>query len=299
MRHQTQLVVLFATLFTAACAGADSTPENVSITADDDAIVGGVATGAYGFVVAVGDTKGSYCTGTVISKGRSITRIRFGERSASPTATRGVVKVLRHPGYDAKSYANDVALVELASDAPSQAAPLLRATLENTNEWVGPDFTFVGYGVTNGTTDKGAGTRRVVKFPIGGVGPLDETAQAPGVDATQFYYNTPGKSTCVGDSGGPGFIPIAGVHSIAGVTSYGDDVCKEYGVQQRTDTPMIDAFIQPFIDKVESANQCKADGACEESCNTGGQVKDPDCHADHCGADGICARACVTDPDCK
>jgi Trypsin len=168
--------------------------------------VGGVATGAYSFVVAVGDSRGSFCTGTVISKrvvltaghcfdfkGRSITRIRFGERTANPTATRGVARVVRHPGYNANSLTNDLALVLLASDSPSQAAPLLRATLDNTNDWVGPDFSFVGYGVTNGTTDKGAGTRRVAQFPIAGVGPIAQTEQGRAIDATQFYYDTPGK----------------------------------------------------------------------------------------------------------
>ena len=69
-------------------------------------------------------------------------------------------------------------------------------------------------------------------------------------------------------------------------------------MQGRSDQPVITAFIQGQINAFESTNACRSDGSCNEACNTGGFVKDPDCVAAHCGQDGLCSQACVNDPDC-
>jgi hypothetical protein len=121
------------------------------------------------------------------------------------------------------------------------------------------------------------------------------------IDASQFFYATPGTNTCRGDSGGPAFFVKNGVEHLAGVTSFGDPLCLRDGVQARTDGPTIAAFIQPLIDAIEPDEACRADGACNAACNAGGQVQDPDCQAAHCGRDGVCAQGCVApvDPDCS
>ena len=76
---------------------------------------------------------------------------------------------------------------------------------------------------------------------------------------------------------------------LAGVTSSGDDACMLDDTQQRSDQPYIDQFIQAQIDAFEGEDPCRADGVCDETCNSNGQLGDPDCAANHCGADGICA----------
>ncbi len=181
-----------------------------------------------------------------------------------------------------------------------QPAPLLRETMDGSAAFVGPSFTFVGYG------NDGAqhyDVRRVAAFPIDRVGPASDvgldTKTGP-IDGTMFYYRAPLKNTCDGDSGGPAFVARAHVERLVGSTSYGDAACQIDGVDARTDAPQIAAFIQPTIDRFEGADPCRADGVCDESCNTGPDLVDPDCAPDHCGADGICALSCVDppDPDC-
>jgi hypothetical protein len=85
-----------------------------------------------------------------------------------------------------------------------------------------------------------------------------------------------------------------------GTTSTGDRSCTQDGVDARTDAPQIAAFIQPTIDAFENQDPCRADGVCNESCNTNGRLVDPDCAENHCGQDGICVISCVSpaDPDC-
>ena len=53
---------------------------------------------------------------------------------------------------------------------------------------------------------------------------------------TQFSYREPGQNTCNGDSGGPAFADNGnGELLVAGVTSYGDFGCHDFGVDTRVD----------------------------------------------------------------
>lgn len=90
-----------------------------------------------------------------------------------------------------------------------------------------------------------------------------------------------------------------GVEHLIGATSFGNPGCSSDGVQSRTDAPQIANFIQPNLDAFEGDDACRGDGSCQRvSCNTGGQVKDPDCHEAHAGRDGICSQLAENDPDC-
>lgn len=121
------------------------------------------------------------------------------------------------------------------------------------------------------------------------------------IPETLIYSSATGRNACNGDSGGPSFWVSGGVEYLAGVTSSGDDACMLDDTQQRSDQPYIDQFIQAQIDAFEGNDPCRSNGICDESCNTGGQLGDPDCAQNHCGADGVCAEACVAprDPDCE
>jgi len=187
-----------------------------------------------------------------------------------------------------------------------QAAPLLRDTMTNTPRFIGPSLVFVGYGATSGT-GSGFGIRRVATFPIDVIGPAVVGNSYPAPDNLPpelFYYldaQTMNRNTCSGDSGGPSFFVEHGVEWLAGVTSSGDADCLIDGANQRSDLPYVTDFIQPHLDVFEADNPCRADGACDETCDQDGQVGDPDCAALHCAADGVCAepaprRAILTAP---
>jgi hypothetical protein len=319
-RHRPPLVALLglsSLVLLVACGPMDppvDAPEHPASAAAP--IVGGILDPGRSYVVGVADNQGAFCTGTVISRRTVLTaghcytsnagpkggilKILFGpDLGAASVVSVDTIKAVRHPGYDDKTLSNDLCLVELASDAPSQAAPLLRETLTNGPAFIGPNFTFVGYG------DDGLGNfglRRVVTLPIEVIGPANvgiATGSGP-IDDTMFFFEVPKKNTCNGDSGGPAFVVRSGVERVAGSTSSGDDKCVIDGTDARTDAPAIAAFIQPTIDLFEGNDPCRSDGVCDESCNVGGNLGDPDCAAAHCGADGICALSCVApvDPDC-
>jgi len=290
----------------------DGSPSRLGTVAEP--IIGGVPDTWRSYVVGVGDDVDWFCTGTVISKrtiltaghcykgnkpGGGITRVYFGNVIAVATnpATVTVDQAIKDPLYNNGSVTHDLALVHITSDAPSEVAPLLRETMDAS--FIGPDFSFVGYGLDDNNMYD---VRRVVTFPIVAIGPdatvgLD-TKTGP-IDETMFYYRPTGKNTCFGDSGGPSFVARAGVERVAGTTSTGDAACAIDGVNQRTDAPAIASFIQPTLDLLEGNDACRSDGMCNDACNVGVLV-DPDCAEQHCVADGLCVLSCVApvDPDC-
>jgi MYXO-CTERM domain-containing protein len=312
MRSALLVTPLLAFVFASCLAEPDPEP----IAAAEAPIIGGIDDTFRSYVVGVGDSQGAFCTGTLVSKRTvltaghcytpgqgaqgGITRIFFGADVSAGQSWVGTVQAVRHPMYNDNTLSHDITMVELDSDAPSQAVPLLRETMSNTADFVGPYFSFVGYG-NDGSFNYGV--RKVAVFPIERVGPASDVGldtQSGPIDATQFYFRVADKNTCDGDSGGPAFLPRQHVERLAGSTSYGDGPCMVDGVDARTDLPEIMAFIQPTIDLFEGTDPCRGDGMCDETCNKGGQLGDPDCAENHCGADGICALSCVNppDPDC-
>jgi hypothetical protein len=268
-------------------------------------IVGGITEPNHRYVVSIGG-----CTGTVISKHTVLTAghcfgllssVKFGPTVAGATKTIRVVDKARDPMYADicdQDATYDLAVAKLEEPAPTQSAPLLRATLDNSPKYVGPSWVWVGYGRTGSAG--GAGTKRATTFPIDLIGPASGRGSLCMIPETLIYSSVSGRNACNGDSGGPSFFVTGGVEYLAGVTSSGDDACMLDDTQQRSDQPYIDHFIQAQIDAFEGNDPCRSNGVCDETCNSGGQLGDPDCAQNHCGADGICAEACVAprDPDC-
>ena len=108
------------------------------------------------------------------------------------------------------------------------------------------------------------------------------------VEPGTFGY---GVATCNGDSGGPAFVDIAGREYLAGVTSWGDDGCVQFGFNTRLDT--FDDWVTARVAELDTPT-CAPDGLCADGCG----VIDIDCP---CAADGLCTAACQDaslDPDC-
>jgi hypothetical protein len=322
------LAPFFLTLLAPLCAGfapvGDAAIGDAPIAEAQERIIGGAPDRTHAYVVEIGDEDAGgkmipFCTGTLVSRRTVLTaghcydaakpnggirRVYFGPDNRDPSHRSvrivSVVEAVRHPGFDPTHLTHDLTAVHLAEDAPVQPVPLLRETMDNSSAFVGPRFTFVGYGNDGG---RHYDLRRSVSFPIERMGPADDVGGDTGsgpINATQFYYRVPHENTCDGDSGGPAFLPRSHVERLAGATSYGDPDCTVDGVDARTDAPEIAAFIQPMIDRFEGDDPCRADGVCNEACNTGPDLVDPDCAPNHCLADGICSLSCVDppDPDC-
>jgi secreted trypsin-like serine protease len=236
MKYLISLSLLSLSLFVVAC-GVDPSLEGGAST--DEAIVGGStfsglpAIGALLIQSADGE---ELCTATLIAPRKVVTAghcsagvaaadatFVIGTNVDQPQYTLKVASIQAHPSYNDSTIANDIGLVTLAEDAPSSITPLpLLASMDQS--YIGKPFFFVGYGVTNGTTQTGDGLKRAVSMAVSKI------------KSTQFQYNTPGKNTCNGDSGGPALYQSGGTYYIAGVTSYGDAGCKQYGVDTRVDT---------------------------------------------------------------
>jgi hypothetical protein len=150
-----------------------------------------------------------------------VARFAIGPKVDTPEFVLRVAALVPHPSYDPDTLAHDIAYVELDHDAPVQ--PLAVVGADDPAWTQGPLF-FVGYGVYNGSSGKGAGRKRAVWMDVSEV------------RSQTFSYGGDGKNTCNGDSGGPAlYRPSQGTYLITGVTSWGDAGCGLFGVDTRAD----------------------------------------------------------------
>jgi V8-like Glu-specific endopeptidase len=213
------------------CSGALETEEPPAAPAKDDVvekIVGGRAEAGFPAVGALLTPGGSVCTATVIAPRWILSAAHcfddgdFGYTfSTGPDMDRpqrrvGLSAIWRHPQWNSRALVHDIALAQLSGDpgvAPMGLADDVR---------VGDTLLFVGYGLTDGRGWE-LGQKRSVEMPV------------TRLDATTFTYAVRGRNTCGGDSGGPAFRWVGGQMRVAGVTSYGDQNCQQYGVDTRVD----------------------------------------------------------------
>jgi len=217
-----------------SCGDDTPTPIDESGTATDE-IVGGATFRGLPAVGALTYGGQFYCTGTLIGPRQVVTaahcvhsfspvsRLHFviGTEVTRPEAVLDVVATAAHPGYRPDRLADDIGLVTLADDAPVAPMPVLARLAPSL---VGTPLLFVGYGVNDGLSHTGAGTKRATWIKV------------TKLDPRTFAYSDPVRNTCNGDSGGPAFARQAdGSYALAGITSYGDTTCTVYGVDTRTD----------------------------------------------------------------
>jgi secreted trypsin-like serine protease len=229
-RRPLSLVSLVSLSLALGCSQTESSPPGADGSPPQALpIVEGAPTAAYPEAGALMMGGQSFCTGTLIGPHTVLTaahcvvnldpsQAAFGIGSSQSQLTEVLPIALAtvYPQYDAQQLINDVAVVTLSADASIAPMPMNQAMDAS---WVGKTVTLVGFGVDNGPQQTGGGIKRDVDVTI---------AQ---IDATTLHYTTQqGKSACNGDSGGPAFAEVGGSLVVAGITSYGDLACQQFGV---------------------------------------------------------------------
>ena len=277
----------------AACAGDGLAPDGEQAVGSSRLpIIGGAFDPGDPAVVSVG----GFCTGTLIaprvvltaahcvagyieSGNTAVGSVRFGNGRDAWLDRIDIVDMAMHRLYAPPIFqAWDIAALRLAREAPAEIRPVPINRDPLSIDDVGISVRVVGFGVTDGATQEGAGTKRQVSLT------LDE------VTYLHIGVGTDGRNSCQGDSGGPTLARIDGEERIIGVTSFGSNQCRARSYMTRVDSH------QDWVLEVLDAwdGPCALDGTCvTDGCRT----VDPDC--DVCGFDGTCGDECPeVDLDC-
>jgi hypothetical protein len=257
-------------------------------------------------VVAItyGPGTGYFCSGTLIASSYVMTaghclegesarnvQVFIGSNAYSNGTYRSAAELAVHPNYDGRNILNDISLIRLSSPAPTSVTPIpyLPARLGLTRSDEGATVDFSGFGVTETGSD---GRKLHVERPI------DRVCTGPSscgdVVPHAFGYSQSGGGPCSGDSGGPAFIFRSGTEYVAGVTSYGDQRCTDFGVS--TTVSDFEPFISDFIGGVLGA-PCNGVAECLSGYCVDGVCCDSPCN-------GVCSAcnlsgtgACQTVPN--
>ncbi len=212
---------------------------------------------------------------------------------------------------------NDIALIKLKKAVDTSVAkpiPALPPWLGITHEEASSGklmAEFVGYGYTEtgsigtkltintpialycGSEDLQDGCKTDIIWSVKGCHPNPQTCKESGsfsydeaimLPYGAFYYSQVEGGPCNGDSGGPAFIKRNGQEYLAGITSFGDEACKYYGlstavqdhfewlIQQAPE--LVDDYGDICKDKVDNDNDGKID--CEDETCKGSRFCEQD-----------------------
>jgi secreted trypsin-like serine protease len=257
----------------------------------DAAIVNGVLDSEHGGVVQLwNDVTG--CSGSIIHvdgdaafvltaahcfDSGPVEWVVLGDDFNAPDRTLAVSESQVHTLYNPQTNDYDFAIMRAeGADADTPFIPALRPQDDTLD--VGTTVVHVGFGATAAGDDSNTQRRR-------GSGVLDQ------VSAISIGYPQPDEGPCLGDSGGPNLLSAPGGERVAGVSSYGDDLCASYGVSGRV-SAVYDDWIAPFIGNPASG---AGGGGGDGTSGAGGQWIGPSPGDDDIEASGGCAAAARSD----
>lgn len=154
-------------------------------------------------------------------EGHGISAVAVGRHVAESSAEGellGVKRVIRHPGFDYFTTANDIALVQLAGRSTAPLARLARSTDEGAAS-DGAVATVIGWGLM-AQSGAGSDVLRQVSLPIVDRARCRALPGYSNVTENMICALSAGKGTCQGDSGGPLWLDIGGQTSQVGVSSW-------------------------------------------------------------------------------
>ncbi len=200
-------------------------------------IIGGEETTAYEAVGVLAQNAKDLCTASLIGPQLIVTAahcvypLKTGMKFSFHIGPRfseskgfSIVECTPHSQYDDVSNDFDIALCRTAQVVPAKP---LRVATKLDEKSIGRMVTIVGYG-----------RREKPETGSGGGGGIKRkgTLKMVALSASKFKAESPGVSSCNGDSGGPAFLPGEdGEPEIAGIVSCGDFNCESYGVYTRAD----------------------------------------------------------------
>jgi len=155
----------------------------------------------------------------------------FDDAAEAGTRSIGVLAVETHPGFDADTRADDVAVLWLAHPVTDRAPEALPAPSSPAPE-IGLGVELVGFGTT---------TPGSVPDGIKRVG----TGRVTTVSAGTAWVDPDPSVSCAGDSGGPLFTRGA-PRTLIGVASSGDPGCRKNSVYALI-APAVEPFLDPLL----------------------------------------------------
>lgn len=211
---------LYASLLLAVSLAIASGSPAKLVATTEHRIVGGNQTAEHEFKFLVDITRPyHYCGASLILPGWALTAAHCSQATASSyilvagdydisafdgnEQRRAVTRVIPHPNYNPSTFANDIALMELAVDV-SSSTYVAYSRLAPRNFTASGDLTVIGWGAL---TEGGGSPTKVHKVDVPHVtneecGKKYEAA-GYGIDDSMICAGVAGKDSCQGDSGGP------------------------------------------------------------------------------------------------
>ncbi|MBT8491783.1 MAG: trypsin-like serine protease [Deltaproteobacteria bacterium] len=289
MPSSLRVVMLAAALVAVGCVD-----DGLLTGSKEQPIIGGAETAEFPAVALI-EIGAARCTATLITDTVMLTAAHCvydqwaagrsdGQAFFGPSRSEGDIveidDIIPHYLYRPKFIREaDIGLVRLAEPPPGDIQPMAWNRDAIDIAVVGQSVDLVGFGVTDGEAQTGAGVKREVAVTI------DEIReQLIGIGGET-------QNICQGDSGGPAFLDIDGVPTLIAVSSFGSNFCMNRSFSTRSDV------FADFVEEVAQAwsGPCQNDFQCQtEGC---GAFPDPDCGV--CGLEGVCGQDCPSrDLDC-
>ncbi len=243
----TPLAVL-ATLSFLGCSSDYTGDQDINVESTSQEIIGGTPTTADPAIIAIfthkpGAQEGALCTATLISPTVLLTAAHcvdpklvgedtqtiaaFGADINAPETAGTIAPVAEthfNPLFNSRNPAAgyDIAVAILKDPVSITPMPFMHKPLEQS--LVGKTVRLVGYGVTNGFNNQGAGVKRTVSTDL------------KSFDDKLVRFGALGRTICSGDSGGPVLMEVDGKETVVGVNSFGMLFCLTGASSTRVDS---------------------------------------------------------------